>query len=210
MKKYLISSCVLSVLLSGVAYAEVIPNSTRDEVKQQINQEREDLKNKISSTSEKIKTLREEIRDEIEIKIGKKLDDQKNKIAKEFEIALRNLNNFITRTESRISKLDANKIDTTEAKVLLATAKTKVLAAQTEVTNLENLLAQNIPSVASSTQKEIRKTVLQSIKVQSEKTKTAIKAAQKAIVDVINSLKPGQNRLDKASSTKEENSTSTR
>lgn len=218
MKKYLLSSIILTVLLSGIASAEIAATGANrvNEIKQKITdikqkaaEEKAVIKARMASTTADIKNLRNDLKDAIEIKIGKKLDAQKIKIANEFEMAIKNLNNLIAKTESRISKMQTNNIDVSAAKILLETAKTKVALAQTEVTNLENLLTQNIPAATSTSQIGARKTALQSIRTQSDKTKTAIKTTQKAIIDVINSLKPGLNKQHKSTSTSENNSTST-
>jgi hypothetical protein len=103
-----------------------------------------------------------------------------------------------------------NNINVSSSTALLDIAKTKVTLAETELTNLENLLAQDIPVTGTSTSKNAeRKAILKQINTQSEKTKTAIKAAHKSIVDVIVSLKPGQLKEKKATSTLETNQTST-
>jgi hypothetical protein len=46
-----------------------------------------------------------------------------------------------------------------------------------------------------------RATILKSIKTQSEKTKTAIKVARKAIIDTVNSLKHGLQKTKNSTST---------
>jgi hypothetical protein len=219
MKKYLISSIVLAILLSGVASAEGYSTSTNriDEIKQKITdikqkaaQEREGIKTELASTTEKLKDLRDEKRSELEMRIGKKLDQQKLKITNAFEMAIRNLKDLVSRIESRITKMEANGINASSSKILLDTAKAKVVLADTELTNLGNLIVQNIPT-ATSTKNAERKAILQSIKAQSEKTKAAIKVAHKSIVDVINSLKPGQmkEKDKRATSTKEVKEVST-
>ena len=215
----LFSVFIMTILLSGIVSANIAPASGTSkigtlqqritETKQQVTGTKDKIKAEIASTTANIKNIRENFKNAIEIKIGKKLDNQKIKIANEFEVALRNLDDLIVRIESRISKMQSSNIDVSSTQTLLETAKIKFSAAQTEVTALENLLAQNIPAATSTSQTAVRKTILQNIRSESDKSKTAIKTTQKAIIDVINSLKPGLNKVRESTSAKENNSTST-
>ena len=203
MKKISLLSFVIifTFIVSGIASAETSSSAKSkidgvkqkiEEIKQKAEIEREQTKQKIASSTEKLKEKKEELKNEIEIKIGKKLDDQKIKIANEFEKTIRNLKDLVLRIESRIAKIDAEKIDTSVSKTLLANAKTNLSLAETELTNLENLLAQNIPVVSTSTsEKAQRNTILKTIKTQSEKTKNSIKTAHLSIIKVVESLKKG-------------------
>lgn len=209
MKKYLLYSIVLSIFLTGTAFAETTSTASKidaikqiiTDIKQKVTEEKTAIKAEISSTTSAIKDLRQGLKDAIEIKIGKKLDAQKLKIANEFENAMKQLQNLATRIESRITKMDASGINTASSKVLLETARTKITLAGIEITNLENLLAQQIPASASTTLLSQRTVILKSIKTQSEKTKTAIKIARKAIIDTVNSLKPGLQKIKNSTST---------
>ena len=206
MKKYLLPSIMLtSLLFSGIAFAEV-SSSTKNKINE-TRQKIEDIKQKAQEDINKIKS---ELKNAIEIKIGKKLDEQKIKIADQFEKTMQTLNDLVVRIESRIAKMDAISTDTSIPKALLVTAKTNVSLAATELTNLENLLAQNIPAVSTSTVKNTeRKLVLKKINLQSEKTKTAIKTARASIIKVVESLKIGQLKEKNSTSTQQTESTST-
>jgi exonuclease VII small subunit len=210
MKKILLSSIVLTVLLSGIASAQTASTAvsrineikqTITNIKQKAAEEKAQIKAQIASTTADIKNAKQELKDAIEIKIGKKLDAQKIKIANEFENTIKQLQSLVTRIESRIAKMDASGINTTTAKALLETAKTKITLANTEVTNLENVLAQQIPASTSTSSISQRVIILKSIKTQSEKTKAAIKVARKAVIDVVNSLKPGLQKTKNSTST---------
>ncbi len=216
-KIYLLSFIsALTILLSGVVFASVPPTNNAGkisdlkqkitDVKQQSAEEKARIKENIASTTANIKNVRQELKNAIEIKIGKKLDEKKIKIADGFEKVIQNLKDLIARIESRISKMELSGTNVSSSKTLLATAKTKIILAETELTNLENFLAEDIPPVSTSTNKNTqRKTVLQQIKTQSEKTKSAIKVAQKSIIDVIVSLKPGLMKKNNSTSTSEIN-----
>lgn len=216
-KKMFLSIFMLTLFLSGATSVGAISTSTQKiiEIRQQIQDEKQKvmenragLKAQIASTTENITENRKEVRDArielknaIEIKIGKKLEQRKIQIANVFEKIIQNLKDLIVRIESRMLKMTTNNINASSSVSLLDIAKIKVTLADTELTNLENLLTQDIPAVASSTKKSERKTILQQIKTQSEKTKTAIKTAHKAIIDVIVSLKPGLLKEKDATST---------
>ncbi len=206
MKKYLLPSIMLtSLLFSGIAFAEV-SSSTKNKISE-TRQKIEDIKQKAQEDINKIKS---ELKNAIEIKIGKKLDEQKIKIADQFEKTMQTLNDLVVRIESRIAKMDASSVDTSIPKALLVAAKTNISLAATELTNLENLLAQNIPAVSTSTVKNTeRKLVLKKINLQSEKTKTAIKTARSSIIKVVESLKVGQDKEKNSTPTKQTESTST-
>jgi|GEM_PF-3729282 len=198
MKKiYLASSILLLALSSGVAYADTSSSSTssttREAIKERAAEKIQELKNRIASTSAQIKDVRKEARTEIENKIGKKLDKEREKIANAFEEAIKNLNKLADRVDGFMTKLEAKGNDLSSQRTLLADAKSKITIADTELTTLENMLA-------STTATTTRKALLKQIKVESGKVKADIKAAHKAIVAVITSLKPGREQ-EKVTST---------
>jgi len=219
MKKYLLSSIVLATILSGIALADVPTSSGIDkiselkqkitDIKQQTVNARAKIKAELSSTTENLKNVRQELKSLAEIRINKKLDDQKNKVADVFEKAIQNLKDLISKIESRLSKMVVNNVDVSSSNSLLDNAKNKVTLAETELTNLENLLTQDIPAASTSTKNTERKTILKNIKTQSEKTKSAIKLAHKSIVNVIASLKVGLMKKSESSSKSIEISTTT-
>lgn len=191
MKKYLIASMLTLALSSGVALAEgtttlKVASSTRAGALLKIQQ----LKDRIASSSEKAR----EVRSEIENRLGKKLDEQRLKIAKEFEQALKNVKKLADRVEEVIVKLESKGNDLSSQRALLADAKAKISVAESDVTALENALS-------ATTTLTTRKEVLKSVKTQVEKTKADLKAAHKAVVKVITSLKPGREEKKQATST---------
>lgn len=215
-KTYLLSSIIaFTLLLSGTACAEISSStmSKIDELKQKVDAVRQmvqEEKNKIASTTEDIKGIKQELINAVETRINKRLDEQKMKVAGLFEDSIARLKDLISRIESRITKMDAKGADTSSSKTLLVTAKSNLSKAELELTNLENILSQNIAAISTSTTRMLeRKNEIQKIRVQSEKTKLAIKTTQKSIVDVINSLKLGLEKEKKATST-EETSSSTK
>ena len=207
----------LTILLSGFAHADAPSNTATKisdlkqkitDLKQEATDKAEQIKEKFSSTSASLKKFKNDFQNAAEIRIGKKLNEQKLKVANPFESAMQNLKDLISRIQSRLSKMVADNIDTSLSTQLLETAQTKITVAETELTNLENLLAQDIPS-ATSTMNTQRKIVLQNIKTQSDKAKNAIKAAHQAIIDIVASLKAEQPKEVFSTSTTETYSTST-
>lgn len=208
-KTYLLSSIfILTILLSSVAYAEVTSTTTtlsdlRQKIldaKQRVAEEKDSIIAKISSSTEGVRIIRQEIKDAVEARIGKRLAGQKMKVAEVFEKAIQNLKDLILRIESRMTKMESGGIDISASKVLLETAKAKLALSETELANLENMLTNEIPT-ATSTKNIERKDKLAKIKAQSEKTKISIKVTHKSIVDVIESLKAGFLKEKKATST---------
>lgn len=203
-KTYLLSSViVLTLFIAGTVFAEVSTSSVNRineikqkiiDVKQQSAENKARIKAEIASTTNAIKDIKQELKSAAEIRIGKKLDVQKNKVADAFEKSIQNLKDLMTRVGSRITKMQINNINVSASQILLDMAKTKITLAETELKNLENMLAQNVPNASTSTlQNKTRKALLNGIKLQSDKTKSAIKTAHSSIVKVISSLKPGQN-----------------
>jgi len=213
----LLSIIFVSFLFTKIVSAEVSSTTEKiNAIKQQISDlketvaaEKQQAKEIIASTTLKLSGKKQELKNAIELKIGKALDAQKIKIADQFEQTIKNLNDLAERIDSRISKMDADNIDTSSSTILLETAKTKISLAGGELTNLENLLAQEIPGVVSIAEKAQRNTILKGIKTQSEKTKSAIKAARTSIIQVVAVLKGEQIIEVGATTTTESNSTTT-
>ncbi len=211
--KYFKYILILSILLSGVAFAENTSTSKGifdtfkqkiSEVKQKATEDKAIIKAQVASTTASIKKAKEELKSAIELRIGKKLDTQKLKIVNVFENSIQNLKDVVTRIESRLVKISVTNIsNVSSSKLLLDTAKGQLALAETELTTLANLLASDILVNSTSTIKNTeRKTLLQSIKTQSDKTKTAIKLAHESIVKVVASLKLGQPEKNNSTSTR--------
>lgn len=220
MRKTFLSCFVtfLAIFLSGIAHAEISSGGINKinelkqkivDIKQKNIENKTKLKATISSTTE-IKEVEQKLKNNIEIKIGKELDEQKIKIADVFEKAIQNLKDLTARIDSRISKMESENIDTLSSKLLFETAKVKLTAAETELTNLENILAEDLSAASTSTPKNnTRKIILKNIKSQSEKTKSSIKAAHKSIINVVTSLKKGLMKKINSTSTIQTTSTTT-
>ena len=187
MKKTLISSALLLVLSSGIAFAETTSTSTASTTKGTAILKIQELKSRLASTTSGIKS-------DIENRIGKKLDNQRTKIANEFEVAIRNLKKLVERVEAVIVKLESKGNDLSSQRTLLADAKAKIEIADNSVTALENALS-------ATTTPTTKRAVLKVVKTEAEKARADIKAAHRAIVKIISSLKPGREEKKQATST---------
>ncbi|MEK9185292.1 MAG: hypothetical protein AAB863_00815, partial [Patescibacteria group bacterium] len=131
--------------------------------------------------------------------IKKRLEKFLRNLTKRFDAAIERLRKLASRIESRISKMETQGINTAEAKGLLDVAKVKInlAASSTEALKLKTnaLLA---TTTASSTDLKI---AFKNLKDDVKEVKDDVKAAHAALVDVINSLKPGRNKPKNATTT---------
>ncbi len=186
---------LLLALSSGVAFAETTATSSATTTKGSAILKIQELKNKIASTTNAIKS-------DIENRIGKKLDNQRTKIANEFEVAIRNLKKLADKVEAIITKLELSGKDMSAQKALLLTVREKITVADNDVTALENALA-------ATTTATTKKAIIKNARAESEKARADIKAAHKAIVNIISSLKPGREGKKQATSTNDVATSST-
>jgi hypothetical protein len=114
-------------------------------------------------------------------------------VIERFDAGINRLEKLSGRINSRMVKMEANGTDITKAKELLAIANTKIEVAKTSIA----AIAPDIESVATSTtiSTSTLKEGLKIIKTQIAKAKEDIGVAHAALVDVVNSLKLGNNKL---------------
>jgi len=199
MKKYLITTLVLALTLSSTSvFANKMTGTTSNEINNRqkilnnVSVQKEQMKEKIASTSAQIKEKEVQLKKEVEQKLQDRISLQKSLLLKGFDVAISTLNSLATRTESRIEKLDFLSIDTSSSTLLLSIAKNKIFAAQTEVNTLTNLVSQN---VSSSTTKLAKA----QIKTESDKAKNAIKSAKDALVKTIASIEKSMEKRNSTS-----------
>ncbi|MBI2096245.1 MAG: hypothetical protein HYT43_01265 [Candidatus Taylorbacteria bacterium] len=111
------------------------------------------------------------------------------RIIKKLEAAIGRLDRLAGRIETRIAKFEERGSDMTEAKRLLGEARAKIETAKGDVTGAKAALV-SIPP--------INRENLAKIKREANKAKESIKAAHAALADTISSLKPGRNKINKA------------
>jgi uncharacterized protein YaaN involved in tellurite resistance len=202
-------SLIASPILSSAESATSSNTGTRNEkiktIKDEIEAKRENLRQEMASRTDAIKTSVQERKQGTVDKIIERVNQFTQNIISRYEAATGRLDKLAGRINSRITKMEAKNIDVTAAKELLATAKTKIETAKTSTAGIISTL--NSTSFGT-TVAEVKQNYT-AIKTQIEKAKEDIGAAHAALADVVNSLKPGQNKLDKenkmASTTKTEN-----
>lgn len=169
---------LISVSVFGVqAYA-----ARSDSGISRAEQIREEIK-KIQEQRAQAKSERDDIRTSIEEQIvGRFIESKRDKFLKDFEEAIQGVDSFSERVLSRISKMEKDDLDVSNAKELFASSTEKISFAKSEYGILENLVPENIPE-------DERDVILSEIKDQSDKTKIAIKSAFDSLVEVVNALK---------------------
>jgi uncharacterized protein with GYD domain len=166
---------------------------------------RNDLKTKMETAREQIQNKKQEFQNNIENRKIALLTNWGTKTIKRLEEATARLDKLTVRIESRIAKMKANKIDTTQAdaslviaKQKVADAKTALAAAKLAITEIGN---QASGTITASTTKTILGQNLQKIKEQVRIVTEALKAAHKALVETVSELK-GKEGTKTATSTK--------
>lgn len=196
MKKKLLFFVLVSLLvMPSLSFAETSTSTSvkeKNEVKKEkVEQKRETIKDEIEAKKEALKNSIEERRQNALDKIKERVDKFVQNMTERFNAAIERLDTLASRIDSRIAKLKEAKIDATKAERLMATAKTKITVAKTSVSGLTGAISDTASTTASV------KEEFKAIKDQIEKAKNDIKAAHAALVDVVNNLKPGQEKLDK-------------
>ncbi|KKP56434.1 MAG: hypothetical protein UR80_C0003G0012 [Parcubacteria group bacterium GW2011_GWB1_35_5] len=175
----------------------------REEIKNRVEERKEGLKNKIEERREELKQNLEQKREEIKNRVEERRQNTTDqitervnkfisKIIERFSTAANRLDILVIRIESRIEKIEARDIDVTEANDLLVIAKTKIETAKTSISLIA--LPEIIDPAASTTASAIKE-AFETTKTQIEQAKKDLKAAHAALVEVIKSLKPGDNKL---------------
>lgn len=158
---------------------------------------RETIKDEIEAKRESIKNSVEERRQNATNKIKERIDQFVQNIVDRYEAAVNRLEKLAERIDSRISKMEADKIDVKKAKELMVTAKSKIATAKTSIASITTTIGTNATTTA------LMKEEFKAIKIQVEKAKEDIKAAHQALIKVVENLKPGKNKIEKeATSTK--------
>ncbi|HEY4498467.1 MAG TPA: hypothetical protein VJH94_00205 [Candidatus Paceibacterota bacterium] len=182
MKKYsgitAVTVGVLGLMFFAASASAQVTNTTgtprekmqekREEVKTNIQEKRADVKNRLE---DKRKNL---------------IRSYSERIVKNLTQTLERLENIANRLSTRLDKLVGEGVSVTEARTKLAVAKTKIEEATTAVgtikTFVETMLASEDPKAA-----------FEQVKEAIEQAHEKVRAAHAALVDVINSIKPGLN-----------------
>lgn len=178
---FLIISLLISPNLS-LAQNSDTTNSKRATIKEQLEAKKEEIKSSVA-----------ERRENVANKIQERAFNFVEKVKERLEAAINRLEVLAQRIESRITKMKEAGISTTEAEKLLKIAKDKINKAEENVSLIS--LTTDLPTTTSSTTSEILRSAFATSKSQIEQAKKDLKSAHAALVDVINSLKPGYNKL---------------
>jgi hypothetical protein len=165
-------------------------------IKDEIEAKREAIKQNVASKTDAIKESVEARRQNALNKIIDRIGQFVANIITRYDAAVNRLEILSNRIDSRIAKTEEQKIDVTKAKELLANAKAKIEIAKTSTLNITG----NIASSTASSTAELKKEY-EIVKTEMGKAKEDIKTAHAALVDVVNSLKPGNNKTKDASTT---------
>jgi hypothetical protein len=151
-----------------------------------IKERNQEAKEQIQGEREKIKDLRDERKERRKDEVRKRVENVTNRMAAFIE----RLKDIAKRINARIVKLEGEGKNMTTPKNLLVLAQGKITVAETDLGTLRLALA----AIASSTEPITKDELVHKVKDASEKTKESIKVAHQALVDVITSIKPGQNK----------------
>lgn len=203
--KFLVLTILAVVLMLPVSsFADSATSSNnRETIKNEIENKKEALKQEMEQKKEAVKNSVGEIRQNATDKITERVNQFVEKMIERFNAATNRLDLLVKRIESRITKIESKNIDESKAKELLATAKIKIEAAKSSislVTFQTNITSAAASTTASTTAAAI-KNAFKITKTQIEKAKQDLKDAHAALIDVVNSLKPGDNKLKSSSST---------
>lgn len=174
----------------------------RGTIKNQLDAKKEELKQEMKQKREELGDNIQERKHNAIAKMEGKVNKFVQNVIERNNAAIERFTKLADRIDSRIAKLDANKIDTTKAKSLMVTARAKIETAKASIA-LIKLPSTVAASTTASTTVSMLKEAFQTVQKQIEKAKTDLKAAHAALVNVIENIKPGQEKLDKMGVEKE-------
>ncbi len=191
------------------------------ELKNKMASTAEARKDKLASTTERLKEKREDIKDRIASgteKMKERMEDRRERIMKEvkrqFDKMLRRIEATIQREESIMSKLNTRieKVktgggNTTEAEKLTAEAKTHIESAKTDLANLK-LTASTTAQNLSTTTDTVKKENLEKMKGIEKGIEKHLKEAHKMLEKALGSLK-GMSQLNNGKATTTPTATTT-
>ncbi len=184
----------VSVLMFSVCFiagAETV-NDNRDN----LASKKEEVKAKIEQMQEKVQ--RDEEKKEEKVSLIKSLisrfkktevENLKTKTLKNFEVAIKNLENLSKRVGSRIEKSDTQGKDVTEAKSFLDKANIQILEAKDQYKKLSDI----IPDLFDKNSKKESK---DAVKEQTKITKETAKLAHSSLVQAISALKGEEENIE--------------
>ncbi len=162
----------------------------RAEIKDMRAETKQEIKAMRASSTEMFKRTNGEVRKDIAKKMElRAFETRKNALVKELNFSLTNLSSIVIRIEARITKVESEGRDMTEAKALLVTAKEKIEKAKTDVAAFQALNITPITNGTSTNPSEIELTkprVLGDTAIKS--VKEARDALQKVVVAIAHAM----------------------
>lgn len=176
----------------------------KDALKVEADTKRETLKNELEEKREEVKDEMKERRDGARDKavenIKNRLSKFIDKLIERFSAAISRLEKLADRIASRIVKMEAEGIDVSKAKSLLSEARVKIEVAASSTAAIKVKALEFQSSDTATTTADLRLNY-EAVKDAVEQAKSDIKAAHAALVDVVNNLKPGRNKIDTEATT---------
>ncbi len=206
MKKNIFNIVLLAVIVffPFVSFAQNTleeKNREREQIREEANEQKEEALQKRETIREELQAKKEAVMNSVEERrqntierVQERLDQFVANVIKRFEAAVERLSTLSKRIESRIAKLKSENIDVGESEKLLTEAKSKIEIAKTNISKI-------VITVDGEINIESLKTAFRETRKQIESVKSDIKSAHAALVDVIESLKQGQAKLDEKTST---------
>jgi TolA-binding protein len=186
---------ICSVLLIGLfpaisfgATSTATSSSARERAEDRFEEMKEEREAGLQARQEE----RTEQRSEVIEKLQANFNRFNENLVQRFEAAVERLAKLASRIESRIAKMESQGSDMAESKKLLSDARVKLSTASSSVASLVDGIETLDLSQATSTQSF--KGAFKVVKDLVGKAKSDLKAAHAALVDVIESMKPGRNR----------------
>jgi len=197
MKNKLLSLLVVVLLgvLPVVSFAETTGPGNNPETKGKVEQKINTIKDNLEARKDAVKNSVQERRQNVVDKILERTNQFIQNVIERFEAVVNRFDVLVQRIESRIAKIESRNIDESRAKELLAAAKVKIETAKSSIAFIAVIPATSVASTTASTTASMIKEAFKNVKTQIEKAKKDLRDAHAALVDVVNNLKPGDNKL---------------
>ena len=154
------------------------------EIKGEIKAAKEDFKLKREEAKTKMKTLREQLKgekDAAKAKIKEARIAGREKALEKFDGAIKRMNTLKDKINEHIAKLEVKGVDVTDAKNFVATAQTKIDAADAKIAEMNALLATSVDQLNADNKTKFR--------TLAKEAQALIKEAHGALKDAVKSLK---------------------
>lgn len=185
-----VAIAALMLPIGAFADASTTATSTRrfEDRKQEIQQKKDEfrekkegIKGEIEARKEEIKAKVEERREAVAEKVKERLDKFMQNVIERFSAAQDRLEELANRIDSRLQKMEAEGVNVSSQKTKLAEAKAKIAALGTSIATLETKSKEVVSGDTRALYPELKTSV--------EGVKAEIKAAHASLVDIVESMK---------------------